>query len=228
MNKIVLTALSGAIPIVLAAGYAVLYYLPSTKPDALALLGENRPVEFATFVFLFLGGLIGLDLVRRLNAIPEHRAATVFYALFSMGLIVVAMEEIAWGQWLFGFETPDAIRDVNAQNELTLHNLEFMQGNNSVLRLVFGIGGLAGYIVARIPALKLAAPPLLLIPWFLVITVAALLEGALDLQVILDDHYGLMQYKLPEVIELLVGIVGFLYIAINRRRFLSNQRPAPG
>jgi len=36
---------------------------------------------------------------------------------------VMGMEEISWGQRFFGWSTPDALRQVNAQNETSLHNI---------------------------------------------------------------------------------------------------------
>lgn len=49
------------------------------------------------------------------------------YRLISvvMGLVMVAvgMEEISWGQRIFGFHTPEALSQMNVQSELTLHNV---------------------------------------------------------------------------------------------------------
>ncbi|AHF63311.1 putative pectate lyase [Synechococcus sp. WH 8109] len=42
-------------------------------------------------------------------------------------MLLVGLEEIAWGQILFGWTTPEKIAAVNAQNQITLHNLEFFQ-----------------------------------------------------------------------------------------------------
>jgi len=45
--------------------------------------------------------------------------------LFAIGTIVLigAMEEMSWGQRLVGFETPDALDQLNKQGEFNLHNL---------------------------------------------------------------------------------------------------------
>ena len=37
------------------------------------------------------------------------------------------MEELAWGQVIFGWQTPESIRVMNAQEETTLHNLGWFQ-----------------------------------------------------------------------------------------------------
>ena len=34
-----------------------------------------------------------------------------------------AGEEISWGQRIFDYPTPDILREINSQNEMTLHNI---------------------------------------------------------------------------------------------------------
>jgi hypothetical protein len=33
------------------------------------------------------------------------------------------MEEISWGQRIFGFATPEAVKNINSQKELNIHNI---------------------------------------------------------------------------------------------------------
>ena len=40
----------------------------------------------------------------------------------------VCLEEISWGQRIFGFQTPEGIRDINAQREFNIHNLRIFHG----------------------------------------------------------------------------------------------------
>ena len=55
------------------------------------------------------------------------RLHSVVYAIISFVMLFVGLEEIAWGQILFGWKTPENIAAVNAQNQTTLHNLDFFQ-----------------------------------------------------------------------------------------------------
>ena len=55
------------------------------------------------------------------------RLHSVVYAIIAFVMLLVGLEEIAWGQILFGWKTPEIIAAVNAQNQTTLHNLEFFQ-----------------------------------------------------------------------------------------------------
>ena len=58
----------------------------------------------------------------------------------------------------------------------------------------------------------------------LVISACAMAEAALDLGYLsqLGPHLGeLMRHDMPEVVEMLIGLAGALYILINRRRCLA-------
>ena len=55
------------------------------------------------------------------------RLHSVIYAIISLAMMFVGFEVIAWGQILFGWKTPENIAAVNAQNQTTLHNLEYFQ-----------------------------------------------------------------------------------------------------
>ena len=57
------------------------------------------------------------------------RLHSVVYAIIAFVMLLVGLEEIAWGQILFGWKTPENIAAVNAQNQTTLHILEFFQNH---------------------------------------------------------------------------------------------------
>lgn len=112
------------------AGYTKFYILPASVLIALFysmyyymdagtigfLTEEDNLFEWATVLFFLAAGLISLRLF--------YLTKNIFFLLFFMAFVFAAGEEIAWGQRLFGFETPDAIKERNVQKELTLHNLE--------------------------------------------------------------------------------------------------------
>jgi hypothetical protein len=62
--------------------------------------------------------------------------------LWGLGLInlFAAGEEISWGQRIFGIDTPEWLHQINEQHELTVHNIEGLQGNHRWMGLVFLIG----------------------------------------------------------------------------------------
>ena len=93
------------------------------------LLGEGGILEYLQALILFTSAwvswLISRDLWRRLFM----RLHAVIYAIISFGMFFVGLEEIAWGQVLFGWKTPENIAAVNAQNQTTIHNLKFFQNH---------------------------------------------------------------------------------------------------
>jgi hypothetical protein len=91
-------------------------------PGAYArLIAEDGLVEYATsLAYVVATGFAAV------LAIALHRRAAamgMLYWMLSAGLFLIAMEEISWGQRIFGFETPVFLRDLNSQNEATIHNL---------------------------------------------------------------------------------------------------------
>lgn len=62
-----------------------------------------------------------------LLAVAYRRTRRRAYLGFALVLFLGAGEELAWGQHLLGFSPPDQVRDWNAQDETTLHNLDAIQ-----------------------------------------------------------------------------------------------------
>ena len=217
------------IPVLLVLGFGLLWLNPSTRQMAWRLSDENHLIELSTFLALFAGGLLGLGLTRSLVRAEASWRLRIFYAVFSLGLLVVAMEEIAWGQWFLGFETPAAIRWRNKQGELTLHNIGSLHGNADLLRLAFSIGGLIGFGLRRTPIMRGIAPPAACVPWFAVILVCAGLERLMEFEFVRwsPDIEQLLMHVMPELIEMLIGVCALLYVWIHRRRFALGERRTP-
>jgi hypothetical protein len=51
------------------------------------------------------------------------RTRNLFFLLLTIMFFLGFGEEISWGQRILHFRTPETIREMNVQNELTLHNL---------------------------------------------------------------------------------------------------------
>jgi hypothetical protein len=202
-----------ALPFVLFALISILLAAPPTRPAALWLLKESHPVELATFVFFLWTGVKGLQFTVRLMK-DGATLSSAFFALFSLAMVIIGMEEIAWGQSLFGFETPELFDRINAQQETTLHNIGPLQGRSELFRLAFGLAGLIGLLLnGSIRFRGIAVPPILL-PWFLLICGHAVID-------IYNDYYPIQQQfdaymqRTSEVIELYIALCAFLYIRIR-------------
>ncbi|WP_034045395.1 hypothetical protein [Wocania ichthyoenteri] len=203
------------LPIVLTFIMALLIVLPSFRSLYFWLLEENNPVELLTFLLFFVGGCYGV--YSSLNIFKSVKKYVFgFYIFFSICLIILAMEEVAWGQWFFFFETPEEWKKINYQGETTLHNIGALQFYNDNLRLIFGISGLIGIFLRRFSSFRAIGVPTILILWFIIITFQSVLDVIVDLAQI-NNKYGYIVEKSSEFIEMLIAGSAFLYLWLNYR-----------
>ena len=205
------------LPLLILFLSAFLLTLPVTREIAVWMLAENRPIELLTFVFLIVGGIRGVILAWQLRR-SQPKGIVIFYLLFSLGLLAIGAEEVAWGQWFVGFETPDSLSQINTQNELTLHNLEVFNDHLEIFPLLFGILGVVSVWLNKVPYFNKVSSPRILLPWYLIITFVSAIDLIQDFWVIQEQFDYLINY-LDEVIEMLVAISGFLYIWLNAKLF---------
>lgn len=203
-------------PVVVLALLMVLIALPPTREATLGQLGENRPVEMLTVVTLLAAAVLAALEARRCLTRAE-RGRALFFALFCLGAFVTAMEEIAWGQLLLGFDTPEALAEVNVQGETTLHNIGGLQGRSELFRILAGGMGLAGVLLHRSQRLRDLAVPRVLAPLFAVILLKSLSDVAVDVMT-LPDRVVFANRRLSEYIELLIGVGALLYAWLVTRR----------
>ena len=125
---------------------------------------EDRPLEWASALLLI--GASGLFAVatRRAFATASRLMGLVIAGAGSLALLVIAMEEISWGQRLFGFATPEGLAAVNWQGEFNFHNV---QTDLSELLYYGGAGlflGLLPLLRDLLPAAWLSNPLARLLP----------------------------------------------------------------
>jgi len=203
--------------------YSLSLVLPITRHIALWMGGENHPIELLTFGFLLAGGIRGIVLAWQTKNHREKILVYGFYTVFSIGILFTAMEEVAWGQWFFGFETPAALKSINVQGEVTIHNIRGMQGHTEFFRVAFGLGGLLGVWFSSRRYFRKIGAPFILLSWFLIISILA----ALDLYI---DYFSIQRRldylinRLSEFVEMMIGMSGFLFIWLNARMLAAKWR----
>lgn len=90
------------------------------------LFRKEGPLEILTVIFLVIASLLCALSARqwlRERTNTSARWVGAAFALFAAGSLLVAMEEISWGQQILGFSTPEGWARLNHQQETTLHNL---------------------------------------------------------------------------------------------------------
>jgi hypothetical protein len=90
------------------------------------LFAKEGPLELITFLALTVSAGLCIAAARRTlraNKTNSNRAVAAFYGLLGVGLFVVGMEEISWGQTYLQWQTPESWAAINSQQETTVHNL---------------------------------------------------------------------------------------------------------
>jgi len=101
---------------------------------------EDGLIEWLQFFFFFISSIFAFLIAlgnKRIN-----KSIFIIYLLLSLSLIFIALEEISWGQRLFGVESYsifDGIKELpllksNVQRETNLHNFESI---HSKIRYVY-------------------------------------------------------------------------------------------
>lgn len=107
------------------------------------LTAEDRLLEWAEVFAFAVAAACAALLAATLRRTGDLAAAAAF-ALLAAGAFFAAGEEISWGQRLFGWGTPETLRDVNYKDETNVHNIESVR---DVFRVVLVGVGLYGTIV---------------------------------------------------------------------------------
>ena len=89
---------------------------------------EDSLFENGTAFLFLVTALLLLAIAARGRGVSEGVAGRWLYIVGTLAFVFAAGEEISWGQRMFGFETPDYLRDVNFQNEFNVHNIEWAIG----------------------------------------------------------------------------------------------------
>ena len=154
---------------VLLAIDADLYYLG---------VQEDEYVEWASF-WAFTGAAL-VYLYRALRPAFDWRSGWFIIGL-AIFCILVAMEEISWGQRLIGYRPPEYFLEYNFQQELNFHNVIDTDLRKAGFALVvFGYGaalpllGLIPLVGRRLERVGILTPPPMLVPAFAITGIAQL------------------------------------------------------
>jgi hypothetical protein len=175
---------------------------------------EDQALEWASFWSFFIaGGLFLLAAARQ-----RKRAAAFPWFLIGLSLfcIVVAMEEISWGQRVLGHRPPDYFLAENFQQELNLHNIAGTGLRLFAFRsIVLGYGVLLP-LLALIPSARRLLDRLAIVP--------PPIELAPSMFAIWFIHWDYPWKFTGEICEAALGLAFLFAAAANAARFAS-ERP---
>jgi hypothetical protein len=213
---LLLLPFAGALLVVAAFAYRPAFRFLTAEDSLLEWLQVTCYVGTAIFALLCARELAG----RRM---PTWGLA---YLALAAGCVFVVGEELAWGQRILGFGTPESLREINHQGETTVHNVGWLQDAFNVFLLVAALYGFAVSWLARAGRLPrwrefrmLAVPPLFLSSAFLV------LFGykAVRFTLLQEPRYAVV--KAGELAELCMPAALLVMMLLVRRRL--RDAPAP-
>jgi hypothetical protein len=106
-------------PVALSVGVAAAHvYHPLYR----FLTAEDSVLEWTQFFSMAAAAVVLGAIAWRLFRQRDLRWAA-FFAAGALAAVIIAGEEISWGQRVFGLATPDILDDVNTQGEANLHNV---------------------------------------------------------------------------------------------------------
>jgi hypothetical protein len=117
--------------------YAPVLLLPEDIMSSLTI--EDGVFEYFGALCFFSASIIFLYNFLK----PKKR--NLFFMLFAIVFFFAAGEEIAWGQRILKYSIPLAIEAINAQNEVTVHNLNIFQHNNGDSGILSSIKSLINF-----------------------------------------------------------------------------------
>lgn len=86
------------------------------------MMGEGGFIEYGTTIAYLLAFGFSLPIAKLFLKQKQTFLGIVYYGL-AIFFLVIALEEISWGQTLLGWNSPDFFQESNKQQETNLHNL---------------------------------------------------------------------------------------------------------
>jgi hypothetical protein len=124
---------------------------------------EDGPIENLQVAMLVITAILTGK-----EALGSRLSRRRLFTFITLAFIVIALEEISWGQRLLGLETPAALINVNVQNETNIHNIGIINQLQYVGYIgLSGLGVFSLYLRRRFPQKSFLAPKIA--SWFLII-----------------------------------------------------------
>lgn len=97
---------------------------------------EDGLFESATALAMLFCAVVFLIIGVRHRAKQNRTQKSVLFVL-ALFCLLLLLEEISWGQRIFGWSTPERLENINVQQETNLHNI--FVGYNQLIRLVLSL-----------------------------------------------------------------------------------------
>lgn len=110
----------------------IIYLLPVFFTELTASFGkEDGIVESIGALFFLLASVILILTyfkIKKTTSSAYRKPEAIWILGLALLFFVAFGEEISWGQRIYGFETPEGLKEYNKQHEFNIHNLEPFHG----------------------------------------------------------------------------------------------------
>ncbi|MCG8608551.1 hypothetical protein MJD09_26630 [bacterium] len=189
--------------------------------------GENLQV-------LFWVVSLGLCLVFIKNKLREgDNIFAALYMILGLGIFFIIGEEISWGQRIFGWITPESVKQINKQGETNIHNIHGIGSTIKWIHMIVGAYGtflpiivMKSKALARFRAqLSMLVPPIALVPYFAFIFLWRSFRNLFDV----PKKFYFVVSEFTEVTELALSLAFALFLWYHVRKTQCNKSAAkPG
>ena len=107
--------------------------------------GELGFIELSTVVILFVAIGFCVAAIRQVRRLAHTPYLKAWLLVLIAGAAYFALEEMSYGQHLFGWSTPEGLRELNYQEETNLHNVHAIC--DRVPRALLTLGILVGGVI---------------------------------------------------------------------------------
>jgi hypothetical protein len=218
------------LPLVMLEGYLLsVRLIPPT--GAGTLFAENGVFELGTAAFFCAAGCLAIGLCLRTRGLVPNRLRAVLL-LYALAAWFVTLEEISYGQHLFGWKCPPWFAEHSSKNEINLHNL-YGNGLSNVMRGAADLGFPIAFLVVPLVAMMRANAyepgrwSYYLLPRTELITLILVAQSLTLFENLSKWMVGSSVFLRPgEVQEFFWAVAAAVYVVVLRQRLLPAQSQA--
>jgi len=177
---------------------------------------EDGLIESSQAILLVLASIWSVRVMLGVRGMPSR---VVMHGLLAVLFFLMFGEEISWGQRILGLETPDALKGLNVQNEINLHNM-FGYFFDHLFILMFFLWGCVVPFLNHISrffrqVFRMIGLPVASVGLALGMLVTTLFQG----QIVDLFTVGIPSLRVPELRELL-STMAFFLLMLESYRYL--------
>jgi hypothetical protein len=127
-----------ATPLLMLVAAAILHFAHDSMLRT--VMQENGVVEWLQVVG-FAVGMAASAMIAQHFFRQSQSLSALAYSILAVGLFFIAGEELAWGQWFLGVDTPRQLAAINVKSELSVHNISAVEPWFNAAKLMIGVYG---------------------------------------------------------------------------------------